>query len=1053
MFEGSLLGEHSGMCLIVGMVLVAVVAGAATPQAPVSRQEQTRWLRWVIPLPKQVRIEGKVHVSASDVRVRLRDGAGDVEKHAADELAALFAQAAKAHRSEAVPAAGGSFEVLVGACDTKGRVMGITVPGAAELAKLPNPEQAYVIHPMGTDRIVLTALDERGVYYAVRTFRQLVEAHLADGKVAIPLAAITDWPDLAERGEWGGSTSRDIEWFGRHKMNLAEVHASVSIAKDGRGVATIAQDLLDRGRLHAVKVVPIIMHLDYLQGSGIGKRFPELKGVGESARPRTDTMTLCFSKPKTVEILADWMRSLAALKGVTDINVWLSEYEGQCGCAECEKAKAAGVPQHALETLAVKRALEAVRREHPHLRARVLLTQGTYPVNDRVLAAAAPRVQVSYYCGGGRPRSTYNSSREPMIYPLLADYAAKGHWLGVYPQFTASYGTVCPWSGPQFIKSLITEFVDKGLDCVCGYTVPENRLHDFNVTAAAEWSWNVRGRSEREFAAAWATRRGLSDPDAAAEWAVLLGPVGWDIYGSGYAASTFTRSFVHAARLVTDGVKPRLGEGLWRYFPTAEHMDENLAACRKALALAERLGAPALVAETRVIQGYMTTVKQLYAIGHLVADDTLAEDDLRKRLQEAMCRLAAAGMQIVGSLRDWEKALGPPITAARYFGTIRAAEETVQVVGNALAAYGIEDPAAPYRRQRIGTWSSSTFGGKSRLRMRWEVTRKLFGAGAYRVGFRYTRGAHGLPIRRVAIACAPKDRPDELTELSVDEHPGFAGNQSEANTYAVSLAKVEPGLCYFVVADTAAPPSTNGEVWICRAGEPPAAFPVPPLRPLTPAQRRRLPRKDEPVFTGKGLRVGVVRGGYGSTSLLTALATAKGVDAQPVRRIEQEAASRCQVLVLPQPRDARALGKGEAALLRRFVRRGGGLVVTHNAVGYRGLPAIIPQVCAKGLQNIRDTEWVVAAEHPVTRGIPAGQALSHSYYDHIELEPGPDGLAVAKAKRSGRPVVVCGQSGKGRYVACGLAIGLSPQDSDVAPRGAERTLLANAVRWAAGPTE
>ena len=135
MFEGSLLGDHAGMCLIVGMLLVAV--GAHGAPTPVSRQEQTRWLRWVIPLPKQARIEGKVQVGASDVRVHLRDGAGDVEKHAADELAALFAQAAKARKREAVPAAGGSFEVLVGACDAKGRVMGINVPGAAELAKLP----------------------------------------------------------------------------------------------------------------------------------------------------------------------------------------------------------------------------------------------------------------------------------------------------------------------------------------------------------------------------------------------------------------------------------------------------------------------------------------------------------------------------------------------------------------------------------------------------------------------------------------------------------------------------------------------------------------------------------------------------------------------------------------------------------------------------------------------------------------------------------------------------------------------------------------------------
>jgi uncharacterized membrane protein len=197
----------------------------------------------------------------------------------------------------------------------------------------------------------------------------------------------------------------------------------------------------------------------------------------------------------------------------------------------------------------------------------------------------------------------------------------------------------------------------------------------------------------------------------------------------------------------------------------------------------------------------------------------------------------------------------------------------------------------------------------------------------------------------------------------------------------------------------------------------------------------------------------VVSGGYGSTSILEALARAAGVDAQPVSSLERKMVERCQVLVLPQPRDAGMVGDKQAALLREFVREGGGLIVTHNAVGYRGLPAIIPEVCIKGLQHVRDLEWIVVADHPLTRGIPEAQPLAHSYYDHIELEPGTSGVAVATAKQSGRPVVVCGEFGQGRYAACGLALGLSPEDQDIAPTGAERTLLENAVRWARGGRE
>jgi len=77
-----------------------------------------------------------------------------------------------------------------------------------------------------------------------------------------------------------------------------------------------------------------------------------------------------------------------------------------------------------------------------------------------------------------------------------------------------------------------------------------------------------------------------------------------------------------------------------------------------------------------------------------------------------------------------------------------------------------------------------------------------------------------------------------------------------------------------------------------------------------------------------------------------------------------------------------------------------------------------------------------------------GVPLPHSYYDHIELQPGPHGVVVAKAQQSGRPVAICGDTGKGRYVACGLAIGLDASDEDAAPTRAEKTLLENAVRWA-----
>jgi len=172
--------------------------------ADVSPDEEARWLRWVIPLPKEITISGKVEIPASEVRIRLRQGAGEVEKTAADELTTLFKEKGNSDGSS------GGFEILIGVCDAQGKIGDVTVSDAAKLKGLPNWEQAYVIRRIGENRLALIALDERGVYYAAQTLRHLLTGKFTDGNVTIPMLSVTDWPDLTQRGEWG-EIGRD--WF------------------------------------------------------------------------------------------------------------------------------------------------------------------------------------------------------------------------------------------------------------------------------------------------------------------------------------------------------------------------------------------------------------------------------------------------------------------------------------------------------------------------------------------------------------------------------------------------------------------------------------------------------------------------------------------------------------------------------------------------------------------------------------------------------------------------------------------------------------------------
>ena len=1023
-------------------VLFACAGACLAAPAPVSKPEQAQWLRWLIPLPKQISIGQKLDVAASDVKLILRKAAGEVEQCAADELRELFKDKAKADLKQ------GRFEILMGVCDAAGKLEGLAVPGAADLAKLPNAEQAYVIRPIGEARLALAALNERGVYYAAQTLKQLLAPRFSNGRVTLPIAAVTDWPDLAERGEWGGSANNDIVWMSRLKMNVVESHVSLSMGKDGRGTAQANQELIDLGRRRALKFVPIITHLNGLRRTLIYDHYPQLAGKGEGAllKGHDSLIAPCCADPKIAEVFADWMIALASHPGVTDVCAWLTECRQYCSCEQCTK-----VGQWAFETRRLVEGYRIAQKKCPHFKLRILLTQASYSTNDKVLAEVPPDVYVSYYDGG----RTYDSSRDPMIYPLLEEYAAKGLWLGCYPQLTASWRIVCPWSGPQFMKYRMTEFVGKKLTCLAGYATPNNKLYEFNVTAAAEWSWNSGGRDEREYALAYWTRKRVKDPEAAADWAVMLGPVGWDVYGSRIPAQNF---FGRAAGLVASRGMPKLGEkGMFRYFPTPEHIDHDLAVCDQAMAIAKRLDEPIMILETQVIQGYVQMVKAIYEITTRVSKSKLPAYPERVTLQKALASLMLASTRTSEALKKWDLLCGDGVSigSSRIGDTVDVTEKTAIDIGDSLVPIGLRNPIKPYLRSEIGKWVTTDFDKGGSITKTFDVTDCVCVPGAYQVGFKYTSGWNGLSIYRVALASGPEAEPTKLTELSVDEHRGSAAHRNKDNVFSVKLAKHDPAAKYFVVAkilgtcqlkQTPGRKGCNGTVWMQTKMPDNWREMIDSAKPLTDEE---LAAKQSAKFKGKGLRVGVLQGGYGAAGILKALRKTKGVDAQPVGGLYANVLKQCQVVLVAQPKGA-SMGAEVVKAVEAYVRAGGGLITTHDAVGYRGLPPMITDVCAKGIEHVRDPQWVAALKHPLTQGIALNTPLPHGYYDHIELAAGPKGTVVCKAAKSGRPVVVCGEYGKGRYVACGLAIGLNAMTEDEPPTGAEKALLENAIRWCGG---
>lgn len=671
----------------VAVSMLGVASAVAAPE-PVSRKEQDHWRRSLIPLPQEIAIDSKITLPVSEVRVHLRNNANDVERHAARRLIEVLGTSGASDDSA------GHFELLIGVVDDRGRLKGVDLGDeVSRLKRLPHADQAYVIRPADGNRLVLAALSERGVFYASQTMCQLLANRLRNGEVTVPLARVTDWPDLAHRGLWGFNLENEIESMAGYKLNVIEMHVDLQVTEDGRGTASFRgyerpdfasvetsaieggrESLPERGRLRALDVVPIITHLDHLQRTGIYNVYPELMGKGKQARKgKGDQAPLapCFSQPKLTEILADWMVSLSAPAGVTDICSWLTEVHVQCGCDKCQ-----AVGQYVLEARSIVKAYRNAQARGADAGLRILLTQGSYATNDRILAEIPEDIGVTYYDGG----RTYDSSRRPMIYPLLEEFAAEGGWLGVYPQLTASWRIVCPWTAPQFIRFRMNEFVAKQLQCVCGYATPVNQLYDFNITATAEWLWNADGRDEHEFATAWATHQGISDPDVAADWAVMLGPVGWDVYG----ARVPYHLFGQAARMIEERRPPQLGKGMFAYFPTARKMEENLAVCEEAMRIARSLERPELIAETQVIQGFVMMTRSIYIIPDLMANEGTPKQAEARKLDAALRQLDAASRQTTAGLRAWEKHVAPGKGGERFDRIMSKVEQAAADIARAV---------------------------------------------------------------------------------------------------------------------------------------------------------------------------------------------------------------------------------------------------------------------------------------------------------------------------------------------------------------------------------
>lgn len=646
-------------------------------------EQEEQWTKYLLPLPHEIIVEGEITCHPGAVLLRARQGAGAVEQQALAELHQLLSDRDDSTATDA------EFEIVLGTVDANGQLEGESVD-VERLQELPNKEQAYIIQPRGDKGLVLAALGERGVYYAARTLYQLLESNMAPDKITIPLARVVDWPDIDERGLWNFPNGAEwIRWLASVKLNYGKMAntALAPIERDKPNSAVIDVDLMEEARQQAFNYVPYILHLNFLHDCGLFKAYPQLAGKGDGAltgryfahKHGNQHRAPCASQPKLTEIITEWMHSIAS-QGGNDISCWLSERPGQCGCTDCT-----AVGQFVLESRAFVAAWRQVQQHYPDLQIRMFLSTTTAERDYRVVAELPEEVKIERACATTMEQ-VLHWPRDLAANPLLDYYAAAGRWIATYDVPIGAYGKVdtpefkVPERSAHRIKDYVGQLVRRrysGAYGMLAWGTLAKEINGFNIEALAEWSWNLNGRTEEEFAVAWALRQGYADPEKVGRWAELMGPVEFDVYDSDFPVCY---SWGKAVDMVRNKQRPYLGEGMFRYYLDGEDFARKRAVCATALQLVEELPEVDLANETRVVDSYIELARCLYLIAEQVATADLGVPENQVVLQEALAELEHAGATNVAMIEQWRGNLGPQPWHYRVQDAIVATRTTVEEI-------------------------------------------------------------------------------------------------------------------------------------------------------------------------------------------------------------------------------------------------------------------------------------------------------------------------------------------------------------------------------------
>jgi hypothetical protein len=645
-------------------LLVLLTSAIAFADEVVSKDAAASWLQHLTPLPREINLSAKLTLKPTEIAVVGKTNSSKIIEQAVLELRHML-------KSSVASPEKAAFKITLQLGGTE----------AEALKSLKNAAQAYRIAPESDGHgLRLVALSDRGLYYAGKTLQQLLRARMTARKVEMPLATVTDWPEMETRGLWGSDSFYYLPWLAERKMNYQENISRMTVdRKTKRGHARVkpgTEQLLTLGPRMGIEHVPVVLHLEQLEGTGLFDAYPELRGK-DGGKPGA----ICYSQPAFVGVLADWITELGSQPTVERVDVWFTENlngKGGCKCEKCSKTNWA-----LAEARTVITAWREAQKRKPGLGLRVLTSEATHADNPAVFAEIPREVGIWYY----HSLLTYTARKQPMIDGPVLKEAQAGRWVGVCPSLVAHVGWAEPFTSPQFVHARMSEFTTKGLSGLIGYGTPRTMIARFNIEAAMEWLWNPVGRTPREFALSWAVREKIRNPEKFAEWTDLMGPVEWAIYGSEWPSGEKRKSQESVATLLARAKLPEVGifkygvfGSPWGDIQTPAQLADNALAAERGVKLAREIGVPEFIQESLVIQGYADSLKALWELKQHVTPQGIAPDR-RAAARQQFARYERALEQARTALQAWEKAVS---SAGSRGGHVQATIETLQTMSRQM---------------------------------------------------------------------------------------------------------------------------------------------------------------------------------------------------------------------------------------------------------------------------------------------------------------------------------------------------------------------------------